>query len=217
MTILHNSEDLHEEFLQKEGIGLLIYFLNKIDAFLSYISCKCFVLLSRNEKNMKFICKKSIYNKIFNCAMEKDLRILKEGIRFLINLYIHGMRKKSILNFLCLLIDKGLTEKESDVLNLSLFCLMIISENEQNHSFILNNERSLLKNLAAIPSEEVVQFALFYTTFLMNFSMNPKNGDYLLELKFVQRLREIVNEVDESCHCYVQTFISHIIRLVVIT
>lgn len=212
MTILHNSEDLHEEFLQKEGIGLLIYFLNKIDAFLSYISCKCFVLLSRNEKNMKFICKKSIYDKIFNCSLEKDLRILKEGIRFLINLYIHGMRKKSILNYLCQLIEKGLKEKETDVLNLSLFCLMIISENEKNHNFILNNERSLLKNLANIPPEEILQFSLFYSTFLMNFSMNPKNGDCLLELKFVTRLREIVEQVDENCHCYIQTFLSHIIR-----
>ena len=212
MTILHNSEDLHREFLEKEGIGLLIYFLNKIDAFLSYISCKCFVLLSRNEKNMDFICKRSIYEKIYRCSLEKDLRILKEGIRFLINLYIHGMRKKSILTNLCKLIDKGLTEKESDVLNLSLFCLMIISENETNHIYILNNERSLLINLANISPENILQFSLFYTTFLMNFSMNPKNGDYLLELKFVARLKEIVSNVDENCHCYIQTFISHIIR-----
>ena len=140
------------------------------------------------------------------------MRILKEGIRFLINLYIHGKKKKSILSYLCLLIEKGLKEKESDVLNLSLFCLMLISENEQNHSFLHQNEFALLKNLADIAAEDIINFSLFYTTFLMNFSMNSKNADILLAMKFLMRLREIIDKVDENCHCYIQTFISHIIR-----
>lgn len=89
---------------------------------------------------------------------------------------------------------------------------MLISENEQNHSFLHQNEFALLKNLADIAAEDIINFSLFYTTFLMNFSMNSKNADILLAMKFLMRLREIIDKVDENCHCYIQTFINHIIR-----
>ncbi len=52
MIMLYQSEDLHQEFFDKNGIALLVYFLNNQNTFLIYISCKCLVLLSRYEKNL---------------------------------------------------------------------------------------------------------------------------------------------------------------------
>lgn len=96
MTMLFHSEELHEDFLQHEGISLLIYFLNQSDILLTYLASKCFVLLSHFEKNLKYIAIDAIFRKIaktaFEKTFEKDTRVLKEVMRYFLNLYIHGKK-----------------------------------------------------------------------------------------------------------------------------
>ena len=50
--MLYHSVDLHKEFLDNEGIKYLSSFLTNKDNFMTYLSCKCFVLLSRYENNL---------------------------------------------------------------------------------------------------------------------------------------------------------------------
>ena len=159
------------------------------------------------------MAKKQIYVKISNCAHRRDLRILKEGIRYLLNLFIHGKRKKSILEYLCMLIDKGLESNDDDTLNLCLFALMIISENEDHHHYIFEH-KSLLQNLASKSAVNIKSHAKFYSTFLMNLSLNHNNWETLLNYRFIPVLKDLFEEVTEDCHCYILTYVGHIIRFV---
>jgi len=92
---------------------------------LTYLAAKSFVLLSHFENNLKYIAIDAIFRKIaktaFEKAFEKDTRVLKEVMRYFLNLYIHGkkyylqdgciLQKKSIreyLKHLCNIISHGL-------------------------------------------------------------------------------------------------------------
>ena len=89
MTMLFHSDEMHDEFFQSDGIGLLAYFLVKFDQFNMYLALKCLVLLSRYEKNYDQISQETIFQKISNCINQKDQRITKELIRFYVNTFIH--------------------------------------------------------------------------------------------------------------------------------
>ena len=52
LTILNYSSEFHKQFIDAKGLDALIYFLNKSDHFLAYISCKCCVVLSRVKGNL---------------------------------------------------------------------------------------------------------------------------------------------------------------------
>ena len=49
VTFLTYSHDMHIELIEGNGLELLKFFLLKKDCFLTYLVCKCFVILSRIE------------------------------------------------------------------------------------------------------------------------------------------------------------------------
>ena len=137
---------------------------------------------------------------------------MKEGIRFFINIYIH--KKAFDLKHICNLITLGMDSEDNDTLKLSLFGLMLISENEENHKQIFEeNNYKLLENLSKKTCDQVNEHSVFYTTLLMNFSLNANNIPILLNFKFLAVMNELCNLVNENCHCYIHTYLNQVVRL----
>lgn len=87
--------------------------------------------------------------------IRNEKRILREGIRFFLNIITFKCSKKIIYEHLCWLALCGLYQlKDEDTLNLCLFCLNIMSENIRAHNRLINHKR-LLKNLSTIPKDKI--------------------------------------------------------------
>lgn len=52
MTILANSDDFHEVFLNERGLAVLEHFVKKNDHFFVYVACKMLAILSRTKENL---------------------------------------------------------------------------------------------------------------------------------------------------------------------
>ena len=82
--------------------------MNQQDSFLAYIASKCFVLLTKSDKNLNQIAKKKICELIAKYSLERENRILKEGVRFFLNIIIHKQPKLQIVDYICWLINEAL-------------------------------------------------------------------------------------------------------------
>lgn len=65
MTFLSNTELLHKEFIETEGLGVLDYFLTKQDQFFVYTGVKVYTLLSRVKVNMVDLSLLLLYTNTF--------------------------------------------------------------------------------------------------------------------------------------------------------
>jgi hypothetical protein len=61
-------------------------------------------------------------------SLTRERRILKEGLRFFVNILIHKRPKPFIINHLCWLAHEVLKGDEEDALALGLFSFMLVSE-----------------------------------------------------------------------------------------
>lgn len=94
-----------------------------------------------------------ICSRISKNSLIRERRILKEGLRFFINIMIYKRQEKEIVNRLCWLINEGLRNKDDpECLKLSLFALMIVSEQPKFHKKLITHS-TLLQNLS-IQSQE---------------------------------------------------------------
>ena len=147
--MIYCSKDMHTEFLESNGIDCLLFFLSRTDSFQIYLSFKCFTLLSRWEKNIEIITTEDICIRISKNSLIRERRILKEGLRFFINILIYKRNDRDIVNRLCWLMNEGLLNSvDGECLKLSLFALMLVSEQTNYHHKLITH-KSLLSNLAA--------------------------------------------------------------------
>lgn len=61
-------------------------------------------------------------------SLTRERRILKEGLRFFVNIIIHKRPKTFIIDQLCWLMQEVLIGDEPDALQLGLFSFMLVSE-----------------------------------------------------------------------------------------
>ncbi|EAR95231.2 hypothetical protein TTHERM_00378950 (macronuclear) [Tetrahymena thermophila SB210] len=220
MTMIYCSKDMHTEFFESNGIDCLLSFLNRQDSFQIYLAFKCFTLLSRWEKNIDIITTDDICSRISKNSLIRERRILKEGLRFFINIMIYKRQEKEIVNRLCWLINEGLRNKDDpECLKLSLFALMIVSEQMKYHRKLITHT-TLLQNLSIQTQEDLNQFTDFFSKIMMNLSLNPDCHEVLLEKKFIQLTKEIclnLKEKDEfmmmNNYSYLLTFACQMLKI----
>ncbi|EGR29575.1 hypothetical protein IMG5_153470 [Ichthyophthirius multifiliis] len=226
MIMIHSSFEMQQEFIESEGIECLLFFLNVSNNFQIYLSFKCFTLLSRFEKNIHAIVEDDICSMISKNALIRERRILKEGIRFFINIIIYNKFKNSIINRLCWLINEGLRNKDDpECLQLSLFALVLISEKPKFHQKLLYHN-TLLHNLSIQTEQNLQQFIDLYSKIMMNLSLNPECHLILLEKGFVRLTNEInqkwcqINnqesqnyEQQVNMHSYILTFACQMLKI----
>lgn len=89
--------------------------MSQKDNFHAYIAAKSFVLISRKESSLSQVARKSVCESIAKYSLLKERRILKEGLRFFVNIIIHKRPKAFIIDHLCYLTNEVLKgEDEPD-------------------------------------------------------------------------------------------------------
>jgi hypothetical protein len=110
------------------------------DDFHAYIAAKSFVLISRMEASLSKVAKRSVCESMAKYALTRERRILKEGLRFFVNIIIHKRPKPFIIDHLCWLTHKVLEGDEADAIQLGLFSFMLVSEQQTYHDTVMQHD-----------------------------------------------------------------------------
>ncbi|KRX00431.1 Armadillo-type fold [Pseudocohnilembus persalinus] len=70
IKMLNYSHDFHQEFLENNGLAVLLLFLNKkSDNFQAYLSCKALVILSKYKQNQQKLSEITVCTQIVNSSL----------------------------------------------------------------------------------------------------------------------------------------------------
>jgi hypothetical protein len=108
MMLLSFNEEFQRQFLKENGPECLLLLMSQADDFHCYVAAKSFVLMSRVESSLNRIGKRSVCTRVVEYSINRDRRILKEGLRFFINILIHKRPKTYIIEMVCSLINQVL-------------------------------------------------------------------------------------------------------------
>ena len=137
--MLFNGTALQKEFIKHQGLGKLLFFMQKKEKIFQQLACKCFSLLSENHENLQEIIDQECLNTIIiSCLRTKeiDLETLKEITKIFINLILWRKLKDEIIETTCCLCDIGLMISDQDMNILSMFCLNALSESTVTHDYL---------------------------------------------------------------------------------
>lgn len=121
-----------------------------------------------------------ICSRISKISLIRERRILKEGLRYFINILVQKRSDTPIVDRLCWLINEGLrvssggdgSSGDSECLQLSLFALMIVSEHPQFHEMLIWHP-TLLTHLSGKSYSDLSSVTDFFSKIMMNLSLNP--------------------------------------------
>lgn len=116
MTLLSFSEEFHRQFINEKGTECLLFLMEQNDSFYAYIAVKSLVLISRVESSLSKVVSRAVCKTVASYSVNREERILKEGLRFFVNILIHKRPKVSIIDMLCSLAHEVLQSSEEDAL-----------------------------------------------------------------------------------------------------
>ena len=157
----------------------------------------------------------SIIQNIYRCGFLKNFMVLKEALRFLINLIINGnyATDANLVSKVCALCVEAYTiPNDEETLDVTLFALSLVSQNFENHSLIL--EQSSILNIISqrIRAVQRIGNASYLMDFIMNLSYNSDFHESLMAYKIIQLAYQIFSSLDEHGHTSLVTIISHLIE-----
>ncbi|KAM3134586.1 hypothetical protein pb186bvf_013228 [Paramecium bursaria] len=218
MMMLSFSEEFQKQFIQEKGTECLIYLMSQNDNFHAYIAAKSFVLISRMESSLQQVARKSVCESMVMNCLKRERRILKEGLRFFVNIIIHKRPKAFIIDKLCQLIVEVLKGDEQDALQLGLFAFMLVSEQQIYHETVMSKPE-LLSIVSTKAQQDVrLQNATFLSIAIMNLSLNQNNLEKILYYGFVKVMKDLSifvkdNESEFDMPTYHFTFIRQLLKI----
>ncbi|CAD8106012.1 unnamed protein product [Paramecium primaurelia] len=226
MMMLSINEEFQKQFINEQGTECLLYLMSQSDNFHAYIAAKSFVLISRMESSLSQVARKSICESVAKYSLTRERRILKEGLRFFVNIIIHKRPKAFIINHLCFLAHEVLKGDEQDAQQLGMFAFMLLSEQQIYHETVMAHDH-LLQTIAnkVFKSNNTndlkPQNATFLSIAIMNLSLNLNNLEKLLNFKFIKVMRDICvmltnnqeKDPEFDFRTYLFTFIRQLLKI----
>lgn len=227
--MVKNMTDLRESFFFKyKGTSMITYFLGRsIDtgADLNYIAVKFLVYLSETSEFQRFasipandtlingfistIGSLSIRRELID---RNDYRCVKEGIRFLINLYMmSSIAHDDIVKVFCNMCKICVMANNANQVALAFLGLKLISQKASNHNVILA-EQSLFEYMLGLDDVIVESNSKALTVICFNLLINPDIQSALIEKNILVLLNKLVVFADEVAVSQIQAVISSLIK-----
>lgn len=227
--MVKNMTDLRESFFFKhKGTNMITYFLGRsieTGADLNYIAVKFLVYLSETNEFQRFAAIssndsliKGFISTIGSLSIRKELidrndyRCVKEGIRFLINLYMMSNKSHDdIVKVFCNMCKVCVMSNNANQVALAFLGLKLISQKASNHSVILG-EQSLFEYMLRLDDMIIDSNSKVLTVICFNLLINPEIQSALIEKNILILLNKLVVYADEVAVSQIQAVISSLIK-----
>jgi hypothetical protein len=215
-------------FLKYKGTNMITYFLGRSienGADLNYIAVKFLVYLSETSEFEHYASLpsndsviKGFIVVIGTLATKRELldrndyRCVKEGIRYLINLYImNTISHEDIVKVFSSMCKVCIKSNNANHVSLALLGLKLISQNASNHAVIIG-ESSLFDYLLRLDELIVQANSKVLTVICFNLLINPEIQKVLIDKNILSMISKLVVYSDEVAVSQIQEIITSLIK-----
>lgn len=227
--MVKNMAELRDNFFLKyKGTNMITYFLGKSienGADLNYIAVKFLVYLSETSEFENYASMpsndtviKGFIAIIGSLSTKKELldrndyRCVKEGIRYLINLYImSSISHEEIVKVFSSMCKVCIKSNNANNASLALLGLKLISQNAANHPVILG-ESSLFEYMLRLEDLIIQANSKVLTVICFNLLINPDIQKVLIEKNILTLINKLVVHADEVAVSQIQEIIASLIK-----